>query len=71
MRQARELNMQEINETSGGTLTTAVVSVGLGIVGSYIYDSMGGQAGINAGFSSWFGSYPAGPSYMSGSGYFG
>ena len=72
MHQARELTMQEIDETSGGDgVVTAIVAVGAGIVGTYIYDSMGGHTGINAGFSSWFSSYPAGPSYMSGSGYFG
>jgi len=71
----RDLTMQEVNEAAGGNPVAigAAIGVATGIVGNYIYEAVGGKAGIDSmvsGLFSGFG-YASGPSYMSGSGAFG
>lgn len=46
----KELNISEVQEVSGG-VHPQVVGLAFGLLGSYIYDSLGGLQGINNGIS--------------------
>ena len=62
-----ELTTQEIEETVGAGVVDQLISLGLGLVGSYIYESVGGAQGINNFAAGMVGSM-TGPSYLAGSG---
>jgi len=45
----KELNFVEVDQVNGGIWQFAL-GVAAGVVGNYVYESVGGAAGINRGF---------------------
>ncbi|TKB46584.1 hypothetical protein [Thalassotalea mangrovi] len=44
-----ELTLTELEQVSGGN--PVLIGIGIGVGANYVYDSVGGMDGINAGFS--------------------
>jgi hypothetical protein len=57
----RELTTSEIKITNGGN--PLLIGIGIGIGANYVYDSMGGAAGINSYLSQSYASASASASY--------